>query len=49
MIPQKRAKRNEKDGKSNHSPKEGADQGAFVCAHNLFLMLNLALLLYIFY
>lgn len=36
MIPQECAKSNEKDGKSNHSPEKGAEQGAFVCAHNLF-------------
>lgn len=30
------AKNNEKDNKWNHSPKKGAEQGAFVCAYNLF-------------
>lgn len=36
MIPQKCAKSNERDRKSNHSPKLGVEQGAFVCAYNLF-------------
>ena len=34
-IPQECAKSSEKNGKSNHSPEKGAEQGAFVCAHNL--------------
>lgn len=49
VVPRECAKSNEKAGKSNHSPTSGAELGAFVCAHNPFLMLNLALLLYIFY
>lgn len=36
MIPQECAKSDERDSKSNHSPEQGAEQGAFVCAHNLF-------------
>lgn len=35
MIPRECAKSNERDNKSYHSPNEGAEQGAFVCAHNL--------------
>lgn len=34
---------------SNHFPSRGTEQGAFVCAHNLFITLTLALMVCIFY